>query len=192
MAVKTWANGEALLEGDLNTYGVNHGMKLLAECAGSNSSILSGVFTSEFRNYRVVVDFMANISGSATSPIRVALRVGNTETTTNYSYVLQEVNSAGTTTTQRLTATSSWIVANVGAPGVSNYSNFSFDLYNPQRAAYTGISCRSSGVLAGPTFATQTMAGWQSTTTQFDGIRIGDFSWGNQYGVCRIYGYRDI
>jgi hypothetical protein len=163
--------------------GVSPGMVLVGSASPSavSSVSINNCFTSTYENYRVVGTVSA--ATGATGELTLRLRAGGTDTTTNYTGQLFEAYSSTSTSTLK-SGLSSWYITNIDT--TTDDSVFSYDIYAPQTATktrYTGQAMYTTSV-----FVSQTNAGVQTATTQFDGITIL-FSGTNFTGNIRVYGY---
>lgn len=195
---KTLAEGQyAYLEDVNRTYVYNGsawveivpaGLELIT--AGSFSGVASwtvdNVFTSAYRNYRVVVH-NDQTTGAAAQILSTRLRVGGVESATTYyssrsgytygSVVAADVVSNGTY----------WFIQRSQGSAEDGESGCSFDLYSPALAVRTYFSgTQVDALYAGG------VGGYHATATAYDGIGFGTTTGGTTMtGTYRIYGYRE-
>ena len=153
----------------------------LVSFSGVSSIDLNGIFSSTYRNYRVVLTTPAT---SVDTWINFKLMSsGAVNTTTNYARSLT-YNNNGTTVLSQTTGDTRIIVNKVGVVGNLNQSA-TFEVYNPALSEPTGVT----GTGFGWYLNTGTYSGWFNATTSFDGMRLmpeaGTFS-----GTVQVYGYR--
>jgi len=158
--------------------------------AGSFSGVASwtvdGVFTSQYRNYRIIVH-NDQTTGAAAQIISTRLRVGGVESATTYyssrsgytygNLVAADVVSNGTY----------WFIQRSQGSAEDGESGCSFDIYSPALAVRTYFSgTQVDALYAGA------VGGYHATATAYDGIGFGTTTGGtNMTGTYRIYGYRD-
>jgi hypothetical protein len=142
---------------------------------------INNCFTSTYENYRIV--FSAT-GVTVASDLSFRLRASGTDTTTSYKSVTLEAASSITSTTD-ITGTDEFYVGRIDTPvGTS----FAADVYRPQLAQKTGISCFMFFQSAAPLFVWQSTQGFQTSSTQFDGFTLA-VGGTNFTGTVRVYGY---
>jgi len=167
------------------TVGINPGLVCVkAETAFSAASSITAdnVFTSTYRNYKIII----NYTTSSTGNVFLKLRVGGVSATTNYNYQNLEVN--GTTVTAARSTSQSDANVGVWSNGAFNCT-LTLDLFNPQIA--TGTTYQSNCVASLGAYTTPFLNynnGNHSTATAYDGIEITTSS-GNMTGNYVIFGY---
>jgi hypothetical protein len=141
---------------------------------------VNNVFTSDYKNYRLVIATTTCTSADITMRLRVG---GADNTTSNY-------NNARNQSLYNTTAPTS-----VGAAGVNAFSigrtdsgdpggGISIDVYNPQTALRTWFTGQSVDAQI-----FMNVGGYFDLTTQFDGFTLfGSATW---TGTVSVYGYRD-
>jgi hypothetical protein len=148
--------------------------------AGSSSVSLNGVFTSTYQNYMVLLDTFQ--SSAATPALTLRLRVAGTDTTSG-TYTYGQVYGLFTGTTGGGGSTSATSFAIFAANTTQNQST-TLQIFAPQAATRTTYS---SMALAHDALSMH--AGFQSDSTQFDGLTIIIAS-GNYSGNITVYGYQ--
>ena len=150
--------------------------------SAASSVTLDGVFTSTYRNYKLVV----NYTTSTTSGPRIRMRVGGSSTSTatyNEQYVLGAAETASAS--RGASATSIGIGGNTNG---SFNSSMEITIYNPQVATPTtvhSVNMNSQGAYTTPVMAI--FGGNQSGSTSFDGVEIFPSS-GTMTGNYTVYG----
>jgi hypothetical protein len=139
---------------------------------------LNNIFTSEFRNYRIVLSGTA----SGTNPIYYRFTVAGSETATNYSYTLVACGPTDAAPTKQLGGTS--VSAGVTGYFVTASNSYAFDILDPQVADYTKVISR--GLYS--TAVSDDSSGVLAANTQFDGMSIFPGA-GTFTGVLSVYGY---
>jgi hypothetical protein len=163
--------------------GASSGLTLIstATITAVASVSINDCFTSTYENYRIV--FSAT-GVTVASDLSFRLRASGTDTTTNYKSVTLEAASSITSTTD-ITGTDEFYVGRIDTPvGTS----FAADVYRPQLAQKTGISCFMFFQSAAPLFVWQSTQGFQTSSTQFDGFTLA-VGGTNFTGTVRVYGY---
>ena len=150
--------------------------------SGVTKISVDGVFTSRFRNYRIV------ITGSNTTndQVKFKYRTGGTDTAAS-SYNYEVLSAASSSVASALVANnaSSRIVYTTA----STQFNILLDVINPQTSIPATYTCTSSSG-SGYSSALELDGGDFSSTTSFDGISIFPQS-GNMTGTMTVYGYND-
>lgn len=150
--------------------------------AGSPGNV-DGIFTSAFRNYRIVVDGIT--SGNAN--ILMVLRVGGVASVTNYDFTQVSGTGAATAVGSQTLNAAAWTLSGSGI----NHS-VGFDLNGPQVAAAT-LGTMTFLTTPNPMVnTTSTLAGTRGvlhrSSTQYDGAGFS-LSGGTFTGTITIYGY---
>jgi hypothetical protein len=149
---------------------------------GASSVSLNGVFTSAYRNYRVLIESSgASASGAYTARFRTA---GSDVTSGNYQ--VQELYGSGSTTgAGRAANGTNWNNSNV----YTEKTCMILDILSPQVATSTSVfsTCLSNSTSTTPEITFKTIG--FNATNQFDGI-----SWissgANMTGTISVYGYK--
>jgi len=142
--------------------------------SGSSSVQLNGVFSSTFRDYRVV---FSNFVGTVTGDIELQF-VGQT---TNYRWARQAYafNGVNGDASNFLDST-----LNLGWITTISYNHITFEVYVPNLAEETVM--QGHGFTGG--YVTS-VGGYQDSTTQFTSFLIKPASGTLSGGTIRVYGY---
>lgn len=149
---------------------------------------LNGVFTSEYRNYRIVMNHL----GGNTDNVQVALRFRNagTDSAAGYYYGGTRVNAIGG-------ATSVWTEGNVTAIQVGYDRNLSnthglsvFDVGTPKITGQTTTTFQSITYAGSNGFYMVNASGLETATASFDGFSI-IYGSGTHSGTFQVFGYKD-
>jgi hypothetical protein len=161
------------------------GMQLITEQSFSAVSTvnLNSIFTSNFRNYKVMLD---NISCSAATDVYFRLRAAGVDTVgTGYENEGQEITSAAAAGNTSSSAAAQWMaienVGNIIANAAAEYT-----VYQPQEADRTHLT----GLYTVNTNSSNQSGyhgGHHNSATQFDGLSLV-ISTGTITGTIRIYG----
>lgn len=143
---------------------------------------VNNVFTSDYRNYRVIVDITAS---STNQNVSLRLRASGTDSaTTYYSSGIGGFNAATSYFTTVNNGTSIGTLTTT-----SNDRIISLDFFSPQLARitnYTGTYSDTNGVA-------YNIGGFHNTASAYDGFTIlpGAGGAATLSGNYRVYGYRD-
>lgn len=191
---KTFVADEILTASDVNQYLVNDLYKITPTSVagtgvsiGSNGDVnftaastvsLNGIFSSTYRNYRVIINCTSSVSGQP----RVRLRASGTDVTTANSYIGERFYTSGATVSSG-TGTLDYWETNL----LNNTSHdVTFELSGPALASVT--TAKVTSYCYGGT-AAQFYAGLRQTgTTARDGLTFYPTS-GTVTGVIQVYGY---
>lgn len=181
MAVKTFVS-EVLTSTDTNTYLANAGYVYVngASFSAVTEILVDSVFTSTYRNYRVVFDCQSSAGGGIfTWQMRAA---GSTISTATYN--AQTLNiGAGIVTGGNTVGAGS---IRIGANDASGYNASTLDIFCPQLAQPTRLISsfnRNNGTTVEDVWSANTNA------TAYDGFRIA-VSTGTMTGTYVLYGCR--
>jgi 3D (Asp-Asp-Asp) domain-containing protein len=189
MAIKTFTTGEVLTASDTNTYLANSGLVYVAGGAlSSTATNFAGCFTSEYRDYRIVIDQPATSAAGDMYIKFLFLTTGLATTASNYYWAYRGINSAGGSTD---TANAGNAVAYTGwsSPGAGGTGGFSFDIYQPQLAKNTAVVGNVISLGSGAYISRSGGFAWDATD-QFSGFQIVSASATTLSGNVSIYGYR--
>ena len=188
MAVKTWGANSTITTADLNSYVANPMLRMIY----GTSNLLNapetvydstlgfrwfgtGLFTSEFENYRLVLPLTNNMAGGALTYwwyLRFTV-AGVANTTANYSYQVMRNNTAAAQANVNGSGlTESLVCEAAGVTGVSRLQqSFEIDIYCPQIATKTSYAGRGGGYqTATGNYQQMLTAGGFNGNTQFDGL----------------------
>ena len=141
---------------------------------------LNGVFTSAYSNYRILFAGLA----SGNPSLQARLSVGGTASSAATYQRQQLISSSTTVSALRDSNQTFWIVAN--NINTTEGDNMSMDIFNPQVVKNTSFTSLSHSTTAGAYW--QSVAGYFSATTSFDGIQLFPTS-GTMSGIVTVYGY---
>jgi hypothetical protein len=149
--------------------------------SGSTAISVNGCFTSDFRRYRVEINYVNTVGQVLYWRLRAA---GTDATSNNYGYITAYRSYAAGAQGNFFGNALSTSVVGYGAANTS--AHLSFDIDAPQLAERTTLS---------GTCAWQDAAAWigsqHSLTTAYDGMTFFIASGGVTYGTINIYGYRN-
>ena len=159
---------------------VTSGLVYVTSSAISGTTFnLDSIFTSTYSNYLINID---NITSTG-NHIYLKMRSGGTPTSTGYYGAQTYVDWAGVISAQGLAnnATTGWQIIYTGSTGNMAVIN----LFNPQVASkVTTMTINSNWNI----LASASGGGYQSATTQFDGLSL--ISASSMGGTITVYGYR--
>jgi hypothetical protein len=188
MAIKTFTTGEVLTAADTNTYLANSGLVYITSGAlSSTATNFVGCFTSEYRDYRIVLD---SVSFSGTADVYYQLLSGTTpDATANYFWYLNGIGHNGAA------QNSSAAAQTVGYTGINSTlgagtigGSAILDCYLPNATAITYVTSTANGYNG--VFYNRTGGSVLNVTTQYNGIRFLTAAAPTFSGNVSIYGYR--
>jgi hypothetical protein len=148
--------------------------------SGASSVSLNGVFTSTYRNYKVVGQML----GSAGLDLFIRLRASGSDNSTANSYTNQiSFVTSATVSAEDLTSTSAKFLPNASSTLINT---FSAEFFNPQIAAATGITTSA--------ISNQNAGYWvncgiiHDQTVSYDGFTFLATG-GTITGTLSVYGY---
>ena len=178
MADQTFTSGQILTAAQMSSLQSNIGLTYVTTSAITGTTFnLDGIFTSSYSNYVVTIDDFK----SAGNQIYMKLRSGGTPTSTGYYSAQNYTDWTGAASTQGL--------VNNGAQWNTNFTgtianSIFMNIFNPQAAKITTMTIQATW----NALAAGSGGGYQSATTQFDGISL--ISASAMTGNITIYGYR--
>lgn len=187
MAVKTFTN-EQLTASDTNTYLANAGLVYVAETTFSGSAVVqfNNVFTSTFRNYRIIV---SNSSGSTATAITAQFTVSGTASG-GYQWAHQGIYTTGAGANASSTSASYADFGLYVGIGSADLTCSAIDVLAPQLASRTYCLTQTQGWATN--FYVRNGFVVLDNTTQYDGIKFYPYAGGGATitGTISIYGYR--
>ena len=179
MTFPTFSVGEVLRAQDMNAVGLWL-VKTQVVGTGVSSVTVTGAFSSDYDNYRIVVS-----GGSMSVGTAIMLKLGTTATSGYFGAFIHTPNFAGTTVT---------------SAGDNNTANFTYaggggtdntgaviDLMGPNTAKSTRMT--AGQIHYGSTFGTYT--GVDTSVTQHTSFVLTPFSGTMTGATIRVYGYRN-
>jgi hypothetical protein len=188
MSFPSFSVGEVLTAADMNAVGL---WKITSgTSSGTTAYNYDGVFTSSYRNYRIVLsNIEVSIAGRA---LRLNYRTaGSTNSTSNYNYAyrgLRATGGSGDTSSGGAVA-----FAEIGVyidAANADVGDASIDIYSPQMSKRTGATVNAYGYEAA-TFQYRQGGFEFNATTVFDGFRLSLSDTGNLAYDYAIYGYKN-
>ena len=157
----------------------------LVTFTGVTSVSLNGVFSSGYKNYRVVITVS---SGTATGIANFRFRAAGVDTATGYyqgDIALRTNTATATNSGENITA---MYAVYFGTTANSNFSG-SFDVYSPNLAARSSIVGLSHGTDAS-SLLTRVTGTSVNNTTVYDGFSLIPNA-GSMTGSVQVFGYND-
>lgn len=149
--------------------------------SGSTAISVNGCFTSNYRRYRVEINYVNTVAQVLYWRLRAS---GSDAVTNNYGYITAYRSYAAGAQGNFAGSALSTSVVGYGAANTS--AHLAFDIDAPQLAERTTLS---------GTCAWQDAAAWvgsqHSLATAYDGMTFFIASGGVSYGTINIYGYRN-
>jgi hypothetical protein len=187
MPVPVFTSGEVLTAANMNAVGMWKVGQF--NFAGTNAVQADNVFTSDYRNYRIVVDTFGVSNGNTCR--LTYINSGGTEVTSGYFSGMYWLDYATPSTTLNVVGGSTFITllylpAN-NQPGGAG----AFDITTPQLTTEgTQLIGNHLGVNAGTAFAGGFTVGSVQATTSMRGFWLRSALGTNMTGSVSIYGYK--
>lgn len=187
MAIKTFTTGEVLTASDTNTYLANSGLVYVGGGAlSSTATNFQGCFTSEYRDYRIVID---QINFSAAGDLFMQFLLGATpNTSANYYWYMYGIQHNGAATNSNGSANTVCYTGS-GSNGAGLVGAVSLDIYAPAISPAITIYTNTANGYNGLYYNRQG-GGTLNVTTAYDGIRFLTTTATTVTGNVHIYGYR--
>ena len=142
---------------------------------------LNGVFTGDYDNYLIVINY-TNASGGN---VNLKLRASGTDATgSNYTYQTLIADGSSSPSGTRYSSESSW--ARIMHADSTYWQGFNVHLYGPALAQPT--AARSVSVSSYNSAFIRDVAGTHSLSTSYDGFTIGSSA---MTGNIHVFGYRE-
>jgi len=185
MPVPDFSPGEVLTATAMDSIGL---WKVTSGTLSSTATNFAGCFSSDYRNYRIIID---QIAFSSTGDLYWQLLNGTTPDTGNHRWALLGFNIQGTTQNSNqsasTTAAYTGITLSSGLDG-QMMSTLTMDIMGPFIAARTFAHTSGIGNNAGNGF--KYGLSMNNAQTSYDGIRFLTQSATTVTGNVTIYGYR--
>ena len=152
--------------------------------SGASSVSINGCFTSNYDNYRVVLN---NGTNSNTANITFRFRTTSDDSTSNYYMQRNIVNQSGTASASSDNGTTSYTLSS-NTSGASLVAH-SMDIISPYLSNNTFIYGSGFSDVGG-SYGTRFYGAQFNASTSFTGFSLINSS-GNFSGTLRIYGYRN-
>ena len=181
-----FVSGAILTAAQMNSIGL---WKISTTVMSGVSTSVSGCFSSDYANYRVVCQ---NLTGAAAATRLLSLRFRTTsdDTTASYNFGTFGTTSPGTTTQLATNGATSATLAALGAqPSGSAAGGFVLDIMSPNVAS--GTTYTGSGIMYQPdlvSYVSRSFSGNMTTATQYTGFTIFGVT-DALSGTLQVYGY---
>jgi hypothetical protein len=152
--------------------------------SGASSVSLNGIFTSTYKNYRLVFNLdTASTSATITARMRAS---GTDNSGAIYAQMTTGFTDTNAASNRAQSSATSWTMETVTN---QNFFRFSIDTFSPQVATYTIIT---GGLIAdnGVTYVGKSLGLLHQANTAYDGITF-IMSAGTFGGTILVYGYKD-
>jgi hypothetical protein len=159
--------------------------------SGSFSAVttftVDNVFTSTYRNYRILVHD-TQVTGASAQVIETKLRVGGVASATTYYSARSGYQYTGSIAADVVNNGTHWFIQRANGSGSTDGEGAcSFDLFGPALAANTFFN----GTAVDGSYQAA-CAGYHNTATAYDGISFTLTTGATTMtGIYRIYGYQD-
>ena len=148
------------------------------EFSAVTSLSLNGVFTADYDNYMMVMQF----SGTAATGVLYRLRSGGTDNSTASSYVFQYIEANGSTVSA---ARSTQNYGRLGVMGSTLRNGISANIYGPYLSQPTAVRAVCGNSISNARL--DDAASTHNQSTSYDGCTIYPES-GNFTGLVSVYG----
>jgi hypothetical protein len=184
MPVPDFSPGEVLTAAAMDSIGL---WRVGGGTLSSTATNFVGCFTSNYTNYRIVID---SVTFNSTGDLNIQFLSGATpNTTANYSYAFVGLTTGGASGNANGTTTFAYTGMTTTAAFNETMGFVIMDVLAPQSAAQrTFVSINSAGY--GANFYTRSGLAEQNQLLAFDGIRFLTNSAATFTGNVNIYGYR--
>jgi hypothetical protein len=197
MADQTFTSGQILTAAQMTTLQANSGLvpmvpssvagtgvtvstSGLVTFAAASTASVNGVFTTLYKNYKVLI----NVSNSSQVTLSYNFRVsGSDNGTANYSQQRLIADSTSVSGVRATGQTSGLL----GQLVLSDFSFFDCTMFQPFEATKTGLIVHNDSFVGGAYITN--LAGQFGAATSFDGFTIFPAS-GTITGTMSVYGYR--
>lgn len=189
MADQTFTAGQVLTATQMTTLQANSALVPIANTSfsGGTAAQFTGVFSSSFTNYRVLI----RIKGNATASLYLRTLVGTTvQTDTLYSISSGFRYSSGSGNVAASTRGDSYAL--FGAVAATYFTNYYAEFGSPQAATYTNIDMAGVFQLSATDHDQIRCSARNAVTTQITGFELTAAGAANIDGSVQIYGYRNI
>jgi len=151
------------------------------------SQAVNSVFTSTYKNYRVLIT-LSGVSSDAIIYLR--MRAAGTDSSTNYYYGIPAINASATGANETGAAQAQFPLSD--ADSTSNASRYSYalDVYNPQAAVDTSFGKVFNAIQQAAVVYGGAGGGLHVSAVAYDGFSI-IVSAGTITGKVTTYGYSD-
>lgn len=188
MTYPSFTTGEVLTAADMNRVGlwrINGG-----STSGTTFLNVDGVFTSNFRNYRLVMSSIQ--SDTVARALRLNYRAsGSTDANANYRYAYRGLKVDGTTNdTSNAGTTFAEIGVYLDSFASTDFGSCTIDFLTPQVSARTHALVAAQGYEGNYYYRNGGFV--YATNTVFDGFRITLSGSGNLAFTWQIYGYNSL
>jgi hypothetical protein len=181
MPVPDFSPGEVLTAAAMDSIG----LWLIGETtfATTANPFINGCFSSNFRNYRVLI----SATTSATTSVRLRWRFGTSTTETALQYDRFGTQLSGATMTSLVATGESSFAVIATTSGATELAPIVMDVHAPNVAIKTVAQSNAWNSANGATWLTNCR---MNNTTQYTGLEIFADS-GTITGSIRVYGYRN-
>lgn len=157
------------------------GLTLITKSSFTSSTAVNidSVFSSTYKDYRIIFDFTSNTNESVFVRFRSG---GSTYTGNTYEWRISSVASTN--------ESGIYTYLKVGQNGVSRFGA-SLELTSPFVTGYTTWTLASTGLSTGAGASTYVGGGWNDTSRSEDGIQLYGSNGGSMTGHVLVYGYKE-
>jgi hypothetical protein len=159
--------------------------------SGSTNYDINNIFSSEFRNYRIVYEAYADQQFN-TMWMQFLNSAGTAAGNNYYGSIYGQDFTTASTAFQTATATTVIYLGWITNAGANSYTlSGSIDVYHPYIAAPTNVSGQFTGIRSGSAFLGGQALAMHTGTDVFTGIKIHNSISGTMAARINVYGYKD-
>lgn len=157
--------------------------------AGSTAISLNGVFTANFKNYKIIWNlYSSSLSGGAAWYMR--LRNGGVDYSSTADYYSGGIDLAATTVTGINTSQNQLLVGTLGSIYTSEFAHASMEIYRPKESKATAYNYQSACIYSGNNYSS-IRQGELTLTNSYDGFSFYPGGSGNMSGTVQVFGFND-
>jgi hypothetical protein len=182
MTYPSFSAGEVLRAADMNAVGLWL-VKTQAVGTGVSSVTVTGAFSADYDNYRIIYE------GGVSSSLNDFTVILGSTVSSYYTNMMYSYFNATSPTVLNSANTASWVY--VGGATTGN-THLEFDLFNPFATKNTVLS-NATWLQAAPGGGVGKVNGYLNNTTSYTGFTIAVANAGTTItgGTIRVYGYRN-
>ena len=159
--------------------------------SGATNYDINGIFSSEFRNYRIVYEAYADQQFN-TMWMQFLNSSGTAAGVGYYGSIYGQDFTTASTAFQTATATTVLYLGWITNAGANSYTlSGAIDIFHPYVAAPTNVSGLFTGIRSGSAFLGGQAMGMHTGADVFTGIKIHNSLGGTMVARINVYGYKD-
>ena len=189
MTFPSFGAGEVLTATDMNAVGMWK-VGTFTASGISRALLCDNVFTSDYRNYKIVVK-MAGVSNTNWLYFQFVDTNGATVAASYFATAYLRDFTGGSTTVGVINTTGS-VPLGYMANGVANPTGAEITIYGPRQSEWTTVNGQTTGVSSGSAYqGGEIYATCNPATNTLRGLRFDNIAGTNMTGTVTIYGYNN-